>query len=86
MSVFSFSKENPEAVLDLLRSLRERFGKALISEEDRIRSQSIRNASVLVAAEVGDRASFEQLLKDSEAVIGFCLGTQGDAGRAFELV
>jgi FkbH-like protein len=81
-----FRKDDPAAVIDLLENLRERFGKASISDEDRIRSQSIRDGSLLVEAEHGDPASFEQVLKNSEAMIDFCLETGGGFGRAFELV
>ena len=81
-----FHKDDPEAILDLLGILRERFGKAVISEEDRIRSQSIRNTAVLVSGKGGDKASYEQVLRNSEATISFRRGDRHSTGRAFELV
>jgi FkbH-like protein len=81
-----FSKEDPDAVVELLHTLRERFGKASISEEDRIRSQSIRNAAVLLDAVGGAPASFEEVLRHSDAEIEFRLSRGNKGGRAFELV
>jgi FkbH-like protein len=83
---FLFPKDNPSAFLVLLERFRELFGKPYVSEEDRIRSESIRSAGVLQVAVGAGRASYEEVLKQSGATIDFHLGNKGRNSRAFELV
>jgi FkbH-like protein len=83
---FLFPKDDPDAVLVLLERLRELFGKTFISEEDRIRSGSIRAAAELQDAVSGSLSSYEEVLKQSEGRIHFHLGNKRSNNRAFELV
>jgi FkbH-like protein len=81
-----FPKDDPNALLALLDRLRDLFGKPSLSEADRIRRQSIRNAGVLQDLVQAGVASYEKVLKQAEAQIHFSLVTAGGSARAFELV
>jgi FkbH-like protein len=81
-----FPGQDPAAVLDLLSRLRDLFGKSFLSEEDRIRSQSIRGSRALKEALLGPSNSYEEVLKSAEAKIHFRLQNSGKDARAFELI
>lgn len=83
---FEFPRHDPGALLELLDRLRDLFGKACVSEEDRIRSQSIRSSAVLRDAVTGSPCSYEEVLKHAEAKIQFSWQGGGNNLRAFELV
>jgi FkbH-like protein len=83
---FRFPKDDPGAVRDLLEQLRELFGKSSVSEEDRIRSRSIRSAVAIRDAVRQNPISYEEVLKQSQASIDFRLAGNGRDDRAFELV
>jgi FkbH-like protein len=79
-----FPADNPAAVLDLLLQLRARFGKSEVSEEDRIRLQSLRSQA---AAERHPAAGApEHFLARLEAKIILSYSETGVDDRAFELV
>jgi FkbH-like protein len=81
-----FPGQDPAAVLDLLSRLRDLFGKSFLSEEDRIRSQSIRGSRALKEALLEPSDSYEEVLKSAEAKIHFQLQNSGKDARAFELI
>jgi FkbH-like protein len=86
MECIVFPKGNSQAIWDLLKRLRDCFGKGIISSEDMIRLRSIRAASTLrSSAPEGGLGAGDFLLK-AEAVITFCLGTDARDIRAFELI
>jgi FkbH-like protein len=86
MECIVFPKDNYQAIWDLLKRLRDCFGKAIVSSEDMIRLRSIRAASTLrSSAPEGGLGAGDFLLK-AEAVITFCLGTDARDNRAFELI
>jgi FkbH-like protein len=86
MECIVFPKGNYQAIWDLLKRLRDCFGKAIVSSEDLIRLRSIRTASTLrSSAPEGGLGAGDFLLK-AEAVITFCLGTDARDSRAFELI
>jgi len=83
MECIVFPKGNYQAIWDLLKKLRDCFGKGIVSSEDMIRQRSIRVASTLRSC--GGLSAGDFLLK-SDAVITFCLGTDARDVRAFELI
>lgn len=86
MECIVFPRNNYQAIWDLLKRLRDGFGKETVSSEDMIRLRSIRAASTLrSSAPEGGLGAGEFLLK-AEAVITFCLGTDTRDSRAFELI
>ncbi len=80
-----FPKDDPHALNDLFYHLRDRFGKASISAEDLIRSQSIRRASVLDVPAPSVGQSLGKFLEQAEAKIDFDLNREPDE-RALELI
>ena len=86
MECIVFPKGNYQAIWDLLKRLRDRFGKSAVSAEDEIRLRSIRAASTWrSSAPEGGRGTGDFLL-EAEAVITFRLGTDARDVRAFELI
>ena len=80
-----FPKNDPQGVLQLLRELRDIFGKNRISADDALRLESIRFARTLERRAVCDAASEDGFLRDSMAAIVFEMNRKDDA-RAFELL
>jgi FkbH-like protein len=75
----------PGKGLDLLRDLRDWFGKPVVLDEDRLRAQSLRQAAVM-GAPPAEPASREAFLSALEARIAFQLSRDAQDQRAFELV
>jgi FkbH-like protein len=86
MECLVFPKSDPQALWQLLRRLRDLFGKSIVSEEDSIRLQSIRAAAVLPGSSNGDTNSLDSFLQDAQATVVFTFGKQKDDHRAFELI
>jgi FkbH-like protein len=81
-----FPKGDYQAIWDLLIRLRDSFGKSIVSPEDEIRLSSIRAASALRDSLQGRALGHEDFLRDAEANITFCLGSDAGDNRAFELI
>ncbi len=81
-----FPKGDYQALWELLLQLRDCFGKVIVSPEDEIRSSSIRAASTLRDSLQGRALGHEDFLRDAEANITFCLGSDAGDNRAFELI
>jgi FkbH-like protein len=86
MECLLFPKDNHQAIWELLRKLRDTFGKATISAEDRIRLGSIRSASELKDSSLGNGPTADDFLRKAEATVTFSLGTDSRDARAFELL
>jgi FkbH-like protein len=86
MECVLFPKRNYQAIWDLLRRLRDAFGKQAVSSEDVIRLQSIRTGASLRSATLEGGPDADDFLSKSEAVITFHLGTDRSDNRALELV
>ena len=86
MECIVFPKGNYQAIWDLLKRLRDSFGKEIVSSEDLIRLGSIRAGSTLRRSAAKDGLGADDFLLKAEAVITFCLGTDARDNRAFELV
>jgi FkbH-like protein len=86
MECILFPKGNYQAIWELLKRLRDFFGKEIVSSEDMIRLRSIRTASTLENSVPEGRHDTGDFLLKAEAVITFCLGTDARDNRAFELI
>ena len=86
MECIVFPKGNYQAIWDLLKRLRDCFGKGIVSSEDMIRLRSIRAASTLRGSAPERELGAGDFLLKAEAVITFCLGTDARDIRAFELI
>jgi len=79
-----FSSE-PSKIYELLRQLREWFGRPAIVEEDRLRARSLQQAAAMEAAS-GEAPGREAFLAALQARISFQLSRDAHDERAFELV
>ena len=86
MECIVFPKGNYQAIWDLLRRVRDYFGKEIVSTEDMIRLRSIRAASTLRSSAPEGGLGADDFLLKAEAVITFCLAADARDNRAFELV
>jgi FkbH-like protein len=86
MECIVFPKGNYQAIWDLLRKLRDYFGKEIVSFEDMIRLRSIRAGSTLRSSAPEGGLGADDFLLKAEAVITFCLAADARDNRAFELV
>lgn len=86
MECLVFPKSDPQAFWQVMRRLRDLFGKSIVSEEDSIRLQSIRAAATLPGSSNGESISLDSFLKDAQATVVFTFGKQKDDHRAFELI
>lgn len=78
-----FFPDNPSAVLSLIVTLRERFGKEAIRQEDALRASSLRAAAAMDEERTAqDSGDFLERLRAKVRVEE----TDGDDARAFELV
>src|SRR5690606_27855592 len=73
-------------VVELIRRLRDLFGKSRTTDEDRIRMESIRAGASFRAAISGAKADEEQILSQAEGVITVACGEDADLERAFQLI
>lgn len=81
----TFPKDDPAAAWATLERLRDFFGKATISEEDRLRLASLRDSGLAEAPPEGGEG-FEQFLARAAAVVTLDLRLDPDDPRALELV
>jgi FkbH-like protein len=86
MECIVFPKDDYQAVWDLLKRLRDFFGKNVISEEDSIRLKSIRGASALRDSWDIAGGSLDDFLQSADASIRFTFGKKAGDSRAFELI
>lgn len=82
-----FPHGNPQGIYELTIQLRDFFGRDRISEEDRLRSQSIRDNSEVrrLAAQETDGFS-NALLEQAQAEVTLNLAKNPNDARAFELI
>jgi len=86
MECIVFPKSNYQVIWDLLKRLRDCFGKGIVSSEDMIRLRSIRAASTLRSSAPEGALGADDFLLKAEAVIIFNLGTDARDNRALELI
>jgi FkbH-like protein len=85
MECLAFPKDNYLLVWDLLKKLREDFGKAIVSEEDSVRLQSLRNSKE-VRDSISSPGDLDKFLKESEAHVVFASVKSKHNARALELL
>ena len=81
-----FPSNDHGALWDLLRHLRDVFGKSQLSPEDSIRLQSIRAAAALREPLNGDAPSLDDFLRSAEACIHISFDKDSRDARALELI
>jgi FkbH-like protein len=86
MECILFPKSSPSAFWDLLRHLRDRFGKNQISPEDSIRLGSIRNGELFRKLEGVSGSHSDDFLRAADAQITFSCKPDPRDDRAFELL
>jgi FkbH-like protein len=86
MECIVFPKGNFQGIWDLLKKLRNCFGKEFVSSEDLIRLNSIRTGSTLRSSAHNGGSGADDFLLKAEAVITLCFGSDASDNRAFELV
>jgi FkbH-like protein len=86
MECLLFPKSDYREFWQLLKRLRDFFGKATIAEEDSIRLESIRGAAELRQATNGDGTSLDSFLQDAQASVVVTFGKEREDRRAFELI
>jgi FkbH-like protein len=87
MECVVFPKDDNQGMLDLLKHLRDVFGKPSVTGDDKLRLDSIRSASAWRQDSIKSAGSFSEdaLLRAAEGSLVFSLAREGDA-RSFELV
>lgn len=86
MECLVFPKNDYAGVWDLLKHLRDAFGKSLLTEEDTMRLRSIRDGAAWREAGSAGEESADDFLKSAEAAVTFDAGKSAEDVRAFELV
>jgi len=86
MECIVFPKDNYQAIWELLKRLRDCFGKEIVSSEDMIRLRSIRATSTLRSFTPEGRLGTDDFLLKAEAIITFYLGTDARDNRILELI
>jgi FkbH-like protein len=86
MECIVFPEGNYQAIWELLKRLRDCFGKGIVSSEDKIRLRSIRSASTLSSSAPESGLGAGEFLLKAGAVITFSLGTDTNDNRALELI
>jgi len=86
MECIVFPKNDYQAIWDLLKRVRDLFGKSIVSTEDSIRLKSIRGAAALRNAREVSGDSLDDFLQSADASIRFTFGKQAADSRAFELI
>jgi FkbH-like protein len=86
MECIVFPNNDYQAIWDLLKRMRDLFGKSIVSTEDSIRLESIRGAGSLREALEVSGDSLDDFLQSADASIRFTFGKQAADSRAFELI
>jgi FkbH-like protein len=86
MECIVFPKSDPQAIWNLLKRLRDIFGKSDISKEDSIRLKSIRAAGALLELSEVPGSTLDDLLQGAEAAVRFTFGQRAEDSRALELI
>jgi len=86
MECIVFPKGDPATLWGMLKQLRDRFGKSVISIEDQIRLNSIRTATVVKDSVQSAGSTADDFLRSVDAVISFSLKPHIDDIRALELI
>jgi FkbH-like protein len=86
IETIQFQADDPAVVLSLLERLRDLFGKDTVSEEDRIRSESLRQAVHVEEALTAGDASADAFLEQAGAVLTISFAKDPSDARSLELI
>jgi FkbH-like protein len=86
MECIVFPQHDDQATWNLLKRLRDLFGKSVTSPEDSIRLKSIRSASALRESLDAPESSLDDFLRSADASVQFTFGKRVEDGRTFELI
>jgi FkbH-like protein len=86
MECIVFPTNDYQAIWDLLKRMRDLFGKNVISEEDSIRLKSIRGAGALRESCNVIGSSLDDFLQSADASIRFTFGKPAADSRTLELI
>jgi FkbH-like protein len=86
MECLVFPKADYRGLWQLLRRLRDLFGKSIVSEEDSIRLNSIRATAALYQSSDGEGTSLDSFLQEAQAAVDITFNKGQDDHRAFELI
>jgi len=86
MECVVFPKSNCRAVWQLIKHLRHRFGKGVVTAEDELRLSSIRRTSDLAGSLQARGNAATNFFRGAEATIQFSLIPDARDNRAFELI
>ena len=86
MECILFPKNDYQAIWDLLKRLRDLFGKKFVSEEDSIRLKSIRGAEAIRDSWNAVGGSLDDFLQSADAFMRFTFEKHAKDGRALELI
>ena len=86
MECILFPKDDPAAVLALLNSLSNTFGKQALRKEDLLRAKSLKNEATIQEGLQGETTDIEDFLDSLKGKLTFSFAVTEDDGRPFELV
>ncbi|HXY29803.1 MAG TPA: HAD-IIIC family phosphatase [Gemmatimonadaceae bacterium] len=90
VTCIQFPRDDPDALLELLVQLRALFGKDVITDEDRIRQESLRRREQVVGADSAEAEANgevnESFLREAEGEVTITATKLPFDARAFELV
>jgi FkbH-like protein len=86
MECIQFPKNDPQAVCELIQRLRDLFGKTSITEEDRIRSSSLRAATQRLDGMDRSPADIDEFLKNAAGSVSSSWRKAPLEPRALELI
>ncbi len=81
-----FPKKDPDGAFQLFETLRDLFAKETVTEEDRLRLESLRQASLRRSGSDGANPHSESFLVGADAQLHFSYTKNPDDTRPFELV
>lgn len=82
----SFPTEEPHRMVPLLQTLRDLFGKSVITEEDALRAQSVRQSHHNQVIDRGVAGAPDAFLREAEAQLDLNFSKGPFDSRAFELI
>jgi len=86
MECIVFPKVDHVALWELLKQLRDQFGKTTVSAEDDIRLHSIRSSKAFKDSMLAPELSADNFLRGADATISFSLKPNAQDHRALELI
>jgi FkbH-like protein len=86
MECILFTRQDPDAVYDMIVGLRDEFGRSAVSEEDAMRLQSLRRSAAVRSSHLDSEGYAESLLQQANPEVIIDFGKDPRNVRPFELV